>query len=766
MTAKLLRWRKSATAVVAAALLGLCASQALALTLGRMAVQSTLGEPLRAEIDLPSITPEEAASLKAVVANPDAYRTAGLDYKPIMGDLQIELMLKEDGRPYLSISSNLSVNDPFVDLILDARWTSGRIVSYYTLLLDPPKLRQAPAPTLAQVPPPIPDASAPAVQSAAPLTSLEPTSRPGQETSEASSSRSLPEVRPTQPPLAEVVKPAPAPTPAISAAREVTLKTGDTASKIAIANKASDVSLDQMLVALLRANPDVFINGNLNRVRAGAVLKLPDADQVTAIPPGEASQLVRAHSKDFSEYRAKLAASVPTREVAAADRRASGKIQAQVKDKKSSAQAADKLTLSKGAAERKATEEKIAKEREAQEAASRTLALNKNLEELNKLSSASQAAESPPPAAVAVPPLVPAVQAVTQPAWLDRLIDDPLIPAAAGGLIALLAGFGFYRVRQRKQAPQAERSSDETSQDASPKLENTEQPPMLTEADVEQPVEVSDANPPDSDLVDPESLLEEPVDLPETTPETSLETASGSTLETASGSTLETASGSTLRSTSGTIPGQAMTLNGPDGISLDEGSQAGSVNQEQPKTADAVDPETDLDLDFLLDEPAANTPPPLAMNFEGVASRVDGVASGDAAASERTNADEIDLSGTKRPSDPSVVIELPDGMGDLEISLKGLESPTPELTLDNEQDKKSSDMLEFDLSSLSLDLDSPAGPASPEIMDDPLVTKLALAEEFNAIGDSDGARAMIEEVIAEATGDMKAKAEQALRALK
>ena len=209
-----------------------------------------------------------------------------------------------------------------------------------------------------------------------------------------------------------------------------------------------------------------------------------------------------------------------------------------------------------------------------------------------------------------------------------------------------------------------------------------------------------------------------------------------------------------------------MTLNGPDGVSLDEGSQAGSVNQEQSKTADAVDPEIDLDLDFLLDEPVANTPPPLAMNFEGVASRVDGVASGDAAASERTNADEIDLSGTKRPSDPSVVIELPDGMGDLEISLKGLESPTPELTLDNEQDKKSSDMLEFDLSSLSLDLDSPAGPASPEIMDDPLVTKLALAEEFNAIGDSDGARAMIEEVIAEATGDMKAKAEQALRALK
>jgi pilus assembly protein FimV len=827
LTAKLLHWRKSATAVAAAALLGLCASQALALTLGRMAVQSTLGEPLRAEIDLPSITPEEAASLKAAVANPDAYRTAGLDYNPIMGDLQIELLLKEDGRPFLSVTSNRPLNDPFVDLILDARWSSGRIVSYYTLLLDPPKLRLAPipAPTLAQVATPVPDASAPAIPPEAPLTSVEPIPRTAQETTESASSRALPEVRPAPVLATEVVKPA----PAISVTREVTLKTGDTASKIAIAYKASDVSLDQMLVALLRANPDGFVNGNLNRVRAGAVLKLPEPDQVTAIPPGEASQVVRAHSKDFSEYRAKLAASVPTRELAAADRQASGKIQAQIKDKKPSAQAPDKLTLSKAAAERKANEEKIAKEREAEEAAARTQALNKNLEELNKLNSASQATESPPPAAPVVPPPAPVIPADAQTGWLERLINNPLIPAAAGGLIALLAGFGFYRVRKRKETSEPE-TLDETSQVASTNLEITEQPPTLTEGDVEQPVEISDTSPTDSDLDNPESQLEEPSDLSEATPETNLETPSGFDLEIPSGSNLETpsgpdleipsgfdleipsgsnletpsgpdletpsgpdletpsgpdletpsgfdleipsganleaASGSNLRSTSGSIPEQAMALNDPDGVSLDEGSRTNSIKQAQPKTADAVEPESDIDLDFLLDEPTSNAPPPLDMNFEGVASRVEGAASGDIPEPGRTNADQMDLSGTKRQSDPSVIIALPDGMGDLEISLDGLDSPPPELKQDNVQDKKPSDMLEFDLSSLSLDLDSPAGPASPEIMDDPLVTKLALAEEFNAIGDTDGARAMIEEVIAEATGEMKAKAEQALRALR
>ena len=79
-------------------------------------------------------------------------------------------------------------------------------------------------------------------------------------------------------------------------------------------------------------------------------------------------------------------------------------------------------------------------------------------------------------------------------------------------------------------------------------------------------------------------------------------------------------------------------------------------------------------------------------------------------------------------------------------------------------------MLEFDLGSLSLDLgDSTEGtsasPAAAVTPEDPLSTKLALAEEFSAIGDDDGARALIEEVISEATGDMKTRAQQALAKL-
>ena len=106
------------------------------------------------------------------------------------------------------------------------------------------------------------------------------------------------------------------------------MKSGDTASKIAIANKPAGVSLDQMLVALLRSNPDAFVNGNLNRVRAGAVMALPGSAEIaTSISTGRGHpKSVLAQSKDFNDFRRNLAGSVPQANVSAADRKASGTI--------------------------------------------------------------------------------------------------------------------------------------------------------------------------------------------------------------------------------------------------------------------------------------------------------------------------------------------------------------------------------------------------------------------------------------------------------
>jgi len=102
------------------------------------------------------------------------------------------------------------------------------------------------------------------------------------------------------------VPPAAEPRPSKAASgedKQLTVKAGDTASKIASVNKPSGVSLDQMLVALLRSNPDAFVNDNLNRIRAGAVVTVPNAESASSISAAEASRIVVAQSKDFNECR-------------------------------------------------------------------------------------------------------------------------------------------------------------------------------------------------------------------------------------------------------------------------------------------------------------------------------------------------------------------------------------------------------------------------------------------------------------------------------
>ncbi len=127
-------------AVAAAAVL--CASlvhhsDAQALALGRVVVQSALGEPLRAEIDVPDINAEEAASLRVGLASGDTFRAAGVDVNAALATLQISLQRRADGRAYLRLTSSRPVTEPFVDLIVEANWSVlffAGIVVYAALL--------------------------------------------------------------------------------------------------------------------------------------------------------------------------------------------------------------------------------------------------------------------------------------------------------------------------------------------------------------------------------------------------------------------------------------------------------------------------------------------------------------------------------------------------------------------------------------------------------------------------------------------------------
>ncbi|MDE2613349.1 MAG: hypothetical protein KGL78_07900, partial [Burkholderiales bacterium] len=149
------RFTLTGVAMAAACLWG---AQAHALGLGRLNVQSALGEPLRAEIEVTAITPEEAASLKLRVASPDTYRTQGVDYNAVLSNAQVQLSRRPDGRSVLRVSSDRAVLEPFVDVIVEASWASGRLMRDYTMLLDPPMTRTAQAPATSAVATPVPSA--------------------------------------------------------------------------------------------------------------------------------------------------------------------------------------------------------------------------------------------------------------------------------------------------------------------------------------------------------------------------------------------------------------------------------------------------------------------------------------------------------------------------------------------------------------------------------------------------------------------------------
>ncbi|WKB52560.1 FimV/HubP family polar landmark protein [Eleftheria terrae] len=408
----------------------LAAGQAAALGLGRLNVQSALGESLRAEIDITSMTPEEEGQFRARVAAPDAYRAAGVDYNAVLPGTQVSLQRRPDGRPFLRITSERVVQEPFVDMILELSWSSGRLVREYTLLLDPPVTRQASGST-----------TAPALSSSDGGSGASSS----RSRAAAAAAASEPSAAASRAPRASERRAESAPARSSEPARtagseagedEYTVRRGDTLYSIAGRVQRSGVSLDQMLVALYRSNPNAFIGNNANRLKSGAVLSVPSTEQAQSVSTSEARQIIQAQSADFAAYRQRLAGAVPSAGTDEPGRQASGKVDAAVEDRKeATSQTPDRLTLSKGALGAKgapSTEDRIAKERAKQEGDTRVAELSKNLQDLKSIKGGEAASGkgkagasgSPAPAAAETP--VPGVQVPAAPP-----VAPPPAPAAS-----------------------------------------------------------------------------------------------------------------------------------------------------------------------------------------------------------------------------------------------------------------------------------------------------------------------------------------------
>lgn len=786
LIAKSPRWRLTCLVSAVTAILGLHASSALALSLGRVTVLSSLGEPLRAEVDILDINAEETESLNVRVATPEIYAAAGVEFNAAMLGLQASLVRRADGRPYLRITGERNVSDPFVDMILVSNWASGRIVRNYTMLLDPPLSKQT-SPTLPQAPAftPVQPQSGAAVG-----VTETPGAAPANASTNDTPSPATP--APTTPAANTPAPPAPASNrpPATAAATaatgpQITVKAGDTAAKLAEQNRMRGVSLDQMLVAMLNSNPDAFQRGNLNRLKAGAVLSMPSAEAANAIAPERASQVVIAQSKDFNEFRRSLASNAPKAAVGTANQKASGQITAKVEDKKASASAPDKLTLSKGALQSKAKEEKIAKDLAAKDERARAAELAKNIEELNKLNANSTAKASPaapnttgaassptpppiPTIAVPTPPVVPA-SAAAKPAsapaapsvaandpaaedgmsWMDDMLDNPIAQAAAGGgVIAALAGLLVYMRRRKKQGAAAESSFMDSRLQPDSSFFGTSGGQRVDTGD-EGPHSVSS-------MVYSASQLEA-ADNVDAIAEADVYLAYGRDQQ------AEDILKDALRYTPErlAIYSKLAEIYGKrnDAASLKEcavtayelcagqGPEWASIC----KVGQFVDPQ-----DALYQSGPADNAAPAASEATAGAFNTPTPAASSAAPSP----------GKIAPSAMGIDLDLDLDLDTENTAASAAPTPTPPPAATAPANTGNSEMMEFDLGGLSLDLDANA-PADADAEADidpnsPLATKLALAEEFIGMGDPEGARGLIEEVIAEASGAMRTKAQRAL----
>ncbi|WP_229418322.1 FimV/HubP family polar landmark protein [Massilia sp. Root351] len=452
-----------AGAVACAVLLSPAANAA---GLGKLTVLSSLGQPLRAEIELTAVTPEEASGLAAKLAPADAFRLANIEFNPALLSLRFEVD-QRNGRQFIRVSSTQPVNEPFVDMLLELSWTGGRLVREYTFLLDPAELRSTQP---AQVAAPVDVPGRAAAPSAAALAAV----ARAQNQAQAGAAP------------APAARPAPAPRePAADGDKAYRVKPGDTLGRIASRLKPADVSLDMMLVALYRANPEAFVGNNMNRLKSGQILAVPDSDAIKGgADQGEARGVVVAHAADFNAYRAKLAGQVSASTPAKApetSQSAGGKITAKVEERPTAVtESKDQLKLSKAAGApaegRTATageEDKIAREKQVAEANARVKELEKNVADLEKLmavksktmaekqqTAAAPAATEPAPAAAAPLSAAPAAPApkpkapvapppIAEPGVMDILMEN--IQAIGIALAALLAGAGYILARRRKQ---------------------------------------------------------------------------------------------------------------------------------------------------------------------------------------------------------------------------------------------------------------------------------------------------------------------------
>lgn len=454
----------------------LLSCQALGAGLGRMSVTSALGQPLRAEIELLSVPVDDLGSVEAKLAGVEAFRQARIERSAALADVQLVVDKRPNGQPVVRITSTTPVSEPFVDLLIELNWSSGRILREYTVLLDP-------------------------VRDARPVAD-EPARAPILATTSGPAPSARPE--PTRPRSAAMPEPAVEKAPVKAPAKAPVgpgtygpVKAGENLRSIAAKVLPPDVTLDMMIAALYQTNRKAFAQNNMNLLKRGQVLSVPESDAVMLmVSPHQARKLMNEHAAAWHDMQGRMADRA-ARSVAEPAPEQPGKgriVQAQPQEKPAAMAAPkDVLKLSKSEAAKAADgkaqqrvqaleEEVAAKNRALQEAQDRVGQLEKTVQDLQRLMElkAKEADKKPEPAAAqkpaepvaAVPPKTtaetpkpkPAVKAPVEappeePGFFAGLLDNPLyVAGGAGALLLALVWLFMIGKRRRKGLSDFEQS--------------------------------------------------------------------------------------------------------------------------------------------------------------------------------------------------------------------------------------------------------------------------------------------------------------------
>jgi len=388
----------TAVAVALAILSGGGVTSAEAAGLGRLTVQSALGQPLRAEVEVTSVSPDEAESLKARIASPEAFSRVGLQYKEALSGVRMDVE-NRGGRYFIKVTSSRPINDPFVDLVVELSWASGTFSREYTFLLDPPTQQSANQANRSGNAPVAGAATAAAATGAAAsgsnaVRTIDPATGRLVNQERGAQGRSQAASQPTeakQQPAAQ----AQGGRDASSEGGTVTVGQGETLGMIAARVRPASATLDQTIVAIYRTNPTAFIQNNPNLIRQGRTLTIPSEGEIAAIDSTEAGRQLRMAARDFRSYKERMAGTTPEVATGNGSSTASGAISAKVDDERGGqAGSQDRLELSRSeggkdeqgsAVGARDAEAQVAREAALKEANSRIAELEKNVGALKSM---------------------------------------------------------------------------------------------------------------------------------------------------------------------------------------------------------------------------------------------------------------------------------------------------------------------------------------------------------------------------------------------